>query len=323
MKTLILHIGPHKTGSTYIQKKLLDNSKQLENNGWMYPSVGLVHFGQHELATIGGINDDDLWREALNSNKNIVISSENFDRLNEEQVKLLAVKLSDFVVKIVYLYRRGDEKLISSWQESIKHGGVKNWSEYLYYHVSKPYLSDILGDIRMLENFKRVFGSNSINIIDYDVAKRDNSDLFELFIDLLGVSLDEFELNNESINKTSDLINIEILRRLNILDVENGNKPFHFLREKYFKHISYNKCEDNNKIHDMINNQTINLDLGDNFIFDMLRNQFYSHFDGAVVNGEKIFPLNSGNLYQLPSDDYLNDVNSLESIRRIYKAISS
>lgn len=323
MKKLILHIGPHKTGSTYIQKKLLDNSKQLEDNGWIYPSVGLVHFGQHELATIGGINDDDLWKKALDSNKNIVISSENFDLLNEEQVKLLAVKLSDFVVKIVYVYRRGDEKLISSWQESIKHGGVKNWSEYLYTHVSKPYVSDILGDIRMLENFKRVFGSKSINIIDYDVAKRDNSDLFELFIDLLGVSPDLFELNNESINRTSDYINIEILRRLNILDVKNGNKPFHFLREKYFKHIRTNACEDNNKIHEVIDNQTVNLDLGDNFIFDMLRNQFYSQFDGAVINSEKMLSLNNGKLYQLPSDEYLNDVDSLDSISNIYKAISS
>jgi hypothetical protein len=243
--------------------------------------------------------------------------------LDEDQVKWLAIKLSNFVVKIVYIYRRGDEKLISSWQESVKHGGVKNWSEYLYTHVSKPYLSDILGDIRMLDNFKRVFGDKSINIIDYDIAIRDNSDLFELFIGFLGESIDTFELNNESINKTSDYINIEILRRLNILDIKNGNKPFHFLREKYFKHISTYTCEDNNKIHNVISNHTINLKLGDNFIFDMLRKQFYSQFSEVIINGEEIFSLNNDKLYQLPSDDYLNDLDSLESIGNIYKAISS
>ena len=305
MKTLILHVGPHKTGSTYIQKKLLDNSKQLRDNGWRYPSAGLVYLGQHELATIARINENDLWREALNSKKNIVISSENFDLLNEEQVKLLAVKFSDFVVKIVYMYRRGDEKLISSWQEYVKHGGIKSWSEYLYTHISKPYASEILGDIRMLDNFQRVFGSKSINIIDYDVAINENTDLFQLFIGILGVSIDAFKLNNESINKTRNYIDIEILRRLNILDIQNGNKPFHFLREKYDKHISKKRCKHYNRVHNIINNQTVNIKLGHNFIFGMLRKQFYSHFNGLVINGKRTLSLNNGKVYQLPSDKVL------------------
>jgi hypothetical protein len=73
----------------------------------------------------------------------------------------------------------------------------------------------------------------------------------------------------------------------------------------------------------VISNHTINLKLGDNFIFDMLRKQFYSQFSEVIINGEEIFSLNNDKLYQLPSDDYLNDLDSLESIGNIYKAISS
>ena len=40
MKTLYLHIGVHKTGSTSIQDFLFKNANLLENQGYFYPKGG-------------------------------------------------------------------------------------------------------------------------------------------------------------------------------------------------------------------------------------------------------------------------------------------
>jgi len=48
---IILHIGPHKTATTYIQQSLASSRKALEKSGWIYPILGSNNTaGHHDLA---------------------------------------------------------------------------------------------------------------------------------------------------------------------------------------------------------------------------------------------------------------------------------
>ena len=324
MKTVILHIGPHKTASTYIQKKLLENKEYLLENKWEYSESGMVYLAQHELAmakNLEDFSDGNLWDQALSTDNNLILSSENFDLLDSNQIEVLAGRLSNCNVKIIYLYRRGDEKLISAWQESIKHGGVTCWSEFFYSHALRPYISDCLGDLNILDRYKSIFGDNSLNIIDYDIAMNKKEDLFELFVNFLDISLNNLNFKNEVINKTSEYFRVEILRRLNILDISKGNKPFHFLREKYFKYVKSNDCIHDGRIHQAIKETSESFDSGDSFLFTMLRKQVYLQYESFIVNSDEDFTITTYKHYQLPRDIYLNNVNVVEDINILYENV--
>lgn len=137
MKTrVILHIGPHKTGTTYLQKMLYENSEALNQLGVNYVSEGIAKgYGHHGIAEefISSGVSPTLEAAARSFSKwsiNI-ISSESFDRLNAHQVEALASTLRDFDTMVVYVVRRVDDLILSDWQEAVKHGETRGWTEYL------------------------------------------------------------------------------------------------------------------------------------------------------------------------------------------------
>ena len=80
MKTLYLHVGPHKTGTTLLQKFMLDNTPALAEQGLVYPSNYIKIFGHHELRqkiVDRALSDEDV--QFINqSTQNILFSSEDF-----------------------------------------------------------------------------------------------------------------------------------------------------------------------------------------------------------------------------------------------------
>jgi len=50
MKKLIIHAGPHKTGSSYMQHMFVENMAALEKAGLVYPEELLMFKGHHGVA---------------------------------------------------------------------------------------------------------------------------------------------------------------------------------------------------------------------------------------------------------------------------------
>lgn len=85
----LLHIGANKTGTSSIQRMLVDNAAALERAGWAYPDFHLQHCAHHRLAyALAGHPTRGLapgWRGAwakatADPEKTYVISSELFFR---------------------------------------------------------------------------------------------------------------------------------------------------------------------------------------------------------------------------------------------------
>src|SRR3989339_890168 len=135
MKTLYLHIGHHKTGSTALQVFFMSNSDLLLSKGISYPMTGILEPSGHYYLAIGTIPAakshytidryiPELEKETLNC-PNIIISSEifAFRKLNVDlniAVEFLG-KLADRIKIVVYL-RRQDE-----WAQAIYAQGVNSW----------------------------------------------------------------------------------------------------------------------------------------------------------------------------------------------------
>ncbi|MEL7342883.1 MAG: hypothetical protein AAGM67_20530, partial [Bacteroidota bacterium] len=135
-KTLYLHIGTHKTGSTAIQQTLANNRTLLLNNGYLYPESATIGYGHHQLpSAISGEHSTKFAARAednslatlldeLNATPtpNIIISSENFCRLSANEIHKVKKTFASFHIEIIVYLRRQDLLLQSLWIQFTKLG---------------------------------------------------------------------------------------------------------------------------------------------------------------------------------------------------------
>ena len=82
---IILHAGPHKTGSTALQRALHGSRRQLAERGVIYPDRGLLNLGHHGAVNWargwGGpaIDPADVLRGT--GDATVILSSENVNVL--------------------------------------------------------------------------------------------------------------------------------------------------------------------------------------------------------------------------------------------------
>lgn len=170
---LVLHIGPHKTGTTAIQYALRDAAAILARNEWSYP-LSENEYAQHRFCAALARNDDDaepMFAKMSQSSGNLVLSSENFSRLAIEPLQRLARFVSTRTVAIVYYQRNFLDLAYSSWQERVKHGSGDEFPEYLALLLGTPGRFHLFSPSSVLSRFAAVFGRESVSVYLYDVLR--------------------------------------------------------------------------------------------------------------------------------------------------------
>jgi hypothetical protein len=221
MSQLLLHIGPHKTGSTAFQKFFLDRADRLETRGVHYPKLGLLnHYGQHELVvkirTLDEANLTQYLRDYIQGPVTL-ISSENFDGLKPDDLRKFRAALTPLLgdppsIRIVYYVRNYADLLPSAWQEEVKHGSVMAFPEFMLEHTIRPFASPWINPALVLDRYAGIFGIDRIHLIDYDTA-RDH--LILPILPLLGITLEPTAAHTERINTSLNRELVEVIRVLN------------------------------------------------------------------------------------------------------------
>lgn len=128
-KTIYLHIGFGKTGTTAIQYFFDKRRGQLLEQDFLYPQTGIQIGGHHLLAPLGVERISghvktlylNLLQEIEKSTANkIFISSENFIFSTPSFIEDLKQELSPFDVKIIFYVRRQElliESIFLQWQK--------------------------------------------------------------------------------------------------------------------------------------------------------------------------------------------------------------
>ena len=222
LKTLFLHVGPHKTGTTLLQKFMKDNQKSLSQSGLFYPYRFMMFFGHHELQkkiNVRKLSAEDL--AFINQHpQNLLFSSENFIFLGERDFDYIRESFSSRQIKIIYSWRRSSYKLYSIWQEYIKHGGTQDFFSYYHEHLSRPVSSPQLSPEIKLNMLSRVFGKENLIILDYDTSLKNNS-LVEDFLKTVNILPSPLFIrdddNPQARNQSKDIEDIEIIKSLNYI----------------------------------------------------------------------------------------------------------
>lgn len=137
MKTVYLHIGTHKTGSTSIQRFLARADDALTDQGFLYPTTGRPdtdwtdQYGQHELywslVEKRGIESDQVWHELrreINAfpGHSVVLSAEGFEGIGTRNIRRILEYLQPHAVRVIVYLRPPVQRLRSEYSQLVKTG---------------------------------------------------------------------------------------------------------------------------------------------------------------------------------------------------------
>lgn len=209
MKTVYLHIGLHKTGTTAIQDVLKKNKQALATKGYLIPETGYV-WGAHYQLSWALLEDNPSWYpvarqspESLyaklrneikkSSCQKIILSSEEFSFLgvksDESMLEELKHLLGNVDVKIVVFLR--DQ---AAYADSFFHEEVKSFSERFDCSSLDAFVDGIKGllDYKLVLNrWEKVFGKHNLIVKTYGDGKHGAPfDSVREFFDTIGVHMD-------------------------------------------------------------------------------------------------------------------------------------
>lgn len=249
MPRYLIHVGPHKTGTTYLQLRFDAARDRLRHSGVAYPiewSIGpgapshLKLFHAIRAANVSYLSStfEQIARSGV---EDVLISAEDLNHLEQGELGYLREALRGEQAVIIFYIRRWSELLPSLWQERVKHGFDETFPEFLAGHISDPLGSPVLNFAYALEKYARAFGRENIRIVSYNNVCDDGLDLAEHFFDTFlpkhRAVLDGLPpMANARPNPSFPMLDIEVIRALNSFHAMNGGKRGAELRDWYRAH---------------------------------------------------------------------------------------
>lgn len=193
---LVLHVGPHKTATTYIQNNLAAYRTKLSDDGWIYPDdLGIadgVPEAHHDLSYRaetyfwpGRENHHQLTGLAAKiraTGKNLLLSAEGFSMWALSQYLRLADVLGFPKVEVVYALRDPVTLLHSYWAEEVKQGMTASFPDRIAGVTLDPLRARLLNplfDLNPLISSDRIV----LHVIPFEILKAQQIDIFSHLCD--------------------------------------------------------------------------------------------------------------------------------------------
>jgi hypothetical protein len=190
-KHVVLHVGPHKTGSTFIQAALNAAAPALEAGSvWRPPD----YYGpdgspsQYMLPKLIRARDTAAlaprFAEILAAPASrIVLSTEDFSLLSEDDVRYFAGFLGTARVTVVFVWRPLPDLLRSMWQETIRHGAIRTFPEFVADRLLDPFRDGAVNPCVRIDPWTAVFGLEAVRILSYPDIVGSGRSLFDAFLE--------------------------------------------------------------------------------------------------------------------------------------------
>lgn len=262
MKTLYIHIGTSKTGTTTIQTYCGINREQLKSKGVLFPIMP-YHYdritenrnGHFLYAMIyeNGVRNKEKEEQVLKQELDYIVDCfKDYDNvlLSEESIwwatatrrkglwKYLQEhsQQNNYQVKIIVYLRRQDQFMMSRYNQILKTetgGGTQRFYEYF---------KDMNGKYKCVMNYRqrldymaKFFPKENIVVKRFDRSYFYNGDLNQDFLNILGVKVDDsFQQLKETANTGISVQSGEIkrvLNRLKPITMAENNKLLEILNE--------------------------------------------------------------------------------------------
>jgi len=226
----LLHIGPHKTGTTSIQGALHLARERLAAEGVVYPGRGrqplwpiLAVTGQPAL--LGGPRPeisywDNLVRDVRAADgRRAVLSSEFFAEADDATARRVIADLGGARVHVVVTLRSLTRILPSQWQQYLQNGFHFRYLEWLEGILSDPPLTPTPGFWRrhrhdeLVKRWAAENGPENLTVIVVDES--DRLMLLRVFESMLGLPAGFLVPEESAANRSLTVAEAELVRLLN------------------------------------------------------------------------------------------------------------
>ena len=230
--SLLLHIGPHKTGTTTIQAALGSNRERMREQGVVYPGSADHSLSASMAAAVGKVDPGkrlepylERWhghlRQIRESGARLgVLSSEFYSDAPPERIRWVLDRLGP-TTHVVVTLRPVARILTSQWQQYVQNQLTLDLEEWLEAMLSSPepggavtptfwrrHRHDLL-----IESWKEVVGPDRITAVVLD--ERDKSFLPHSFEDLLGLERGTLTVPDLQRNRSLTYEEAQLLRAFN------------------------------------------------------------------------------------------------------------
>ena len=208
MARLILHVGAHKTGTSYLQRILHLNRDLLARHGVIYPDLG-PNPAHHILTTpwidnpeiaphwYGPGGPEGLWQRIIadlaDRDGTVILSAEPFSRMAPQAVDMvdLAARCRRFDdVTVVYVARNQVELAQSIWLQRAKTGGAPPVDRFVAHALEAGLTSGIpLDHHAVYQHLRCGFAHRDIRLADYHQLRTGAGGLLGGFCQLTGLEL--------------------------------------------------------------------------------------------------------------------------------------
>ncbi len=227
--SLFLHIGMHKTGTTYLQNVVFPQipGVYFVKNNTKYKDFFLNYQYQNKILVsyegMSGQPDDGNWFENFHDNLS---------------------KLKDLFPNagVIMGVREHKSLLKSIYNQHLHAGGTKSFEEYIYSNNERKYIFDY-NDLSFQERIKLIQKYfDNLYIFTFTDFKENFYGCLEGFENFLGLPNGEIidkEFENQQANKSVGLLQGRLLRKLNKIDNNLKKIPgLPTLNNKFFKKLN-------------------------------------------------------------------------------------
>lgn len=251
-RTVFLHVGVAKTGTTYLQRLMFTNRDLLRKHGVLYPgerpnahflaSMDLreAGFGGHQYSGAPGMWQK-LVAEANSFPHTTVISHETLARARPNGIERAVVDFSTDDVRVVVTTRDLGRQIPAVWQETVKNRNVQTYSEFLewVFDATTPDGTTRMNSFwrpqdlpRLVRRWLDGVGDGKVIVVTVPPAGADRQELWRRFAAAVELPDLPYSFDADVRNVSLGVLQSELLRRMNRHIPEQVEWPMYERRVK-------------------------------------------------------------------------------------------
>ncbi len=222
-----LHIGPPKTGSTYLQQLVWLNRDQLLAQGICYPARNRAH----QFQAAGDVVDQGTmsaskanlagrWQAlcalAAEHDGPVVISHELFSAATPDNVRTVVADLADRELHVLFTARNARALFESQFQEGFKNGRTWTAESFIERSITSKDSSQLhVGRCgKALRNWGAAVPPQRFHVITMPPPGAPRTLLFDRFCSVIGFDTTDAVLETTRANESLGAVEAELLRRI-------------------------------------------------------------------------------------------------------------
>lgn len=249
-RTVYVHPGLPKSGTSYVQKALSANKAELRAAGLLFPGENWVQQVRAVKDVRGmparpsmrrGVSGawDRLVAEIAAWPHDAIVSMEWLAAASTEQIETIVGDLQPANVQVVFTVRDIGRTVPAAWQEFMQNREEWPWEDFLEGVVARERTSTHAGrrfwaqqDLAaLLETWTRVVPTEDVHVVTVPHPGAGQDVLWHRLCEVIGTAYLECSLENARSNASLGLESAELMRRLNKVAREERLSPRVYMEE--------------------------------------------------------------------------------------------